>query len=87
MSQISGAIQHLNTETQNTSQMAEALNAEAERMHIHSEELSELLSFYKDEEQDINQLPKVNQWEWAELLSREEDEEALQKEETILTQQ
>jgi hypothetical protein len=56
-------------------------------MHIHSEELSELLSFYKDEEQDINQLPKVNQWEWAELLSREEDEEALQKEETILTQQ
>ncbi|WP_010420843.1 methyl-accepting chemotaxis protein [Anaerophaga thermohalophila] len=87
MSQISSAIQHLNSETQNTSQMAEMLNAEAERMHIHSEELSELLSFYKDEEQDTGKLPKVKQWEWAELLSREEDEESVQQEETIITQQ
>ncbi len=73
--QVAGAIQELNMETQKTAQMAEAMSDEAIRMNVHSDELQEILSFYRKEETDDNHLPKVNQWEWAELLANDVDEE------------
>jgi methyl-accepting chemotaxis protein len=72
-SHIAKAIQQLNLETQNTAQMAEFLSDEALHIETHAEELQEILSFYKKQNEEASTLPSVNQWEWAELLSNDED--------------
>lgn len=70
---IATAIQQLNIETQNTAQMAEFLSDEALHIETHAEELQEILSFYKKQHEEESTLPSVNQWEWAELLSDDEN--------------
>ncbi|PWE00896.1 methyl-accepting chemotaxis protein [Marinilabilia rubra] len=83
--QVASAIQELNLETQRTAQMAEAMSGEATRMNSHSDELQEILTFYRKEEKEEDSLPKVNQWEWAELLPNDEEKDtaAILKEEEI----
>ncbi len=71
-SHIAKAIQQLNAETQNTAQMAEFLSDEALHMETHAEELQQILSFYKKQDEEESSLPAINQWEWAELLSDDE---------------
>jgi methyl-accepting chemotaxis protein len=83
VSQISGAIQQLNMETQNTAQMAEAMTNEASRLGAHVDELQEMLTFYRKTGKEESSLPQINHWEWAELFASDENEnnvELVQKE-------
>ncbi len=84
--QISRAIQQLNTETQSTAQMAEAMTDEAYRLSNHADELQEMLNFYQKQEVDDSTLPKVKQWEWAELFSNNEDDDKIKEWEEISSQ-
>jgi methyl-accepting chemotaxis protein len=72
-SHIATAVKQLNIETQNTAQTAEFLADKAIHMETHAEDLQEILSFYKKQNEEESTLSSVNQWEWAELLSNDED--------------
>jgi methyl-accepting chemotaxis protein len=78
-SHIASAIQQLNIQTQNTAQMVEFLTSEADHIESHSNELQDILSFYKKDNEKASNLPQVNQWEWAELLADDEKNSQLQE--------
>lgn len=61
IAQISGSIQHLNTETQKTTRLAEDLHNESAQLQLLGKELSKILSFYKSDSQYHSQT-RINKW-------------------------
>lgn len=83
-SHIAAAIQQLNLQTQNTAQMVEFLTSEADHIESHTNELQDILSFYKKDNEEASNLPQINQWEWAELLADDEKDQPEEVRETVL---